>query len=583
MQSSTDRAGFYVVHNIIGENMPTLHPLLKNVKKQAQNLSRLQNIQLSEAYEIIAWAIYHCPNYQDLRRRILSSSNQSQWFELATLNSQSSGRELKKLKSVLPVLVDRLNSRILCNTNRLGLTEKIFEIFDLPKQEKIFDSLFLNLSEGSEWKDLNIDRCPDLTVLESKLWLNKICYRLLAFNVFMPTFWPLKEEEFFDIVDELAPTNADQFCLNITKPKALQEAVFNYIQARLKDPEAELPEFFCHLEEPSPRAQKIEKYIQKLLKIDGVGEWMDTDDQPIPFGLRGQGMQSFTYLIFGYPIASDETRVTNDWVMGPDKCPINDSQVFLLNGSPVALEWISVDPVTLEHNYDYNEYFKTIFELCSEQDSFSPFFEQQKNLNQLLIIKPASNTQIKRDLQLRPHVENGFETWFIKVENSVLAEEVIEKVYKRDFFVHENKFGTKEIVCKISGTWEKAPKLGVSLKILSNCSERTTNLITAMSCRKTDKETTLYITITEWFINVSDVINYGKLVKAMKNGLVYKVVEGMFSRIDDNVDELKNTLPILPAEESNMLNSFELPDDIFMNPLRFAQHTRRSQYERDSY
>lgn len=70
--------------------MSNTNPLIQNIKSQAQRLSRLQNIKLSDSYEIISSAIYHCPNYQDLRNRINNPENESKWLKLANITSSSS-------------------------------------------------------------------------------------------------------------------------------------------------------------------------------------------------------------------------------------------------------------------------------------------------------------------------------------------------------------------------------------------------------------------------------------------------------------------------------------------------------------
>jgi hypothetical protein len=563
--------------------MPTLNPLLLNVKNQAQNLARIQNIQLCEAYEIISWAFYHCPNYQDLRKRFTDPYTKSRWFELAKIDSSSNRGMLEKLKKVLPVLIDRLSSRILCNTNRLGLTEQIFQIFGLPNQDDSFNSLFLNASINSSWNVVIHGENSSFTVLENNVKINNICYRLLAINVFMPSNWPLKEQEHFDIAEEISPCIASEFQLNISEPAALQKAVYSYIQARLEDPEDDFIEF-CY---PSPKLSKsemrFEEDIQKLLKISGLDDWSEHDDQPIPLSFNGAIMLSNTYLVFGYPVADNESLLNNSWVMGPDKCPINDSQIFLLNDMPMSLEWISVDPDTLKHNGDYVEHFKSIYSLCSQQKSFVPMLEKQQGFSQLLVIKPASHTQIRRDLELKPHVNEGNETWFVKVENSVLAEEVIKKVCSDDLFLYENKYGTQEIICKIVGTWKSPPNLSISLDILSSRSERLTHLTTGMSSQTREDTTTIFITISGCFINALKVIDKDKLIKSMKNGLVHHIEIGTFSNLDDSLDDFMENLPRLPKHESQMLTSFELPDDFLANPLRFFMHMRQKQYEKQSF
>lgn len=558
--------------------MSALNLLLLNIKNQSQRCARTYNIQLCEAYEIISWAFYHCSNYQDLRKKLLEQEQKSHWFELAKISSLSKDKELDKLKEVLPILVARLSSRILCNTNRLGLTEQIFTIFGLPVPEKCFETLFLNINAKSAWKVIHNSELSPYTVLENKVKINDICYRLLAINVFMPSHWPLKVQEHINIVEEISPNFLHEYELNVVEPMTLQSAVHSYIQARLKDPEDEDIEFHYPLIKLSKSEKKIKKNIQKLLEIMLIDDWPDLEHQPIPFNFRGENMLSNNYLVFGYPTAESEDILSNKWIMDPSKCSMIDTQTFLLDDVPLSLMWISVEPNTLENKTEDDEPYNTIFSLFSEQDGFVPKLEKQGGMSQLLLIKPACHSQIRRDLELKPYVDESYETWLVKVENSYLAELVINKIYNKELFAHISKNGSKKIICKVDCSLDHATNLSLLLEIYSNCFERFLKLITSIYYSTNDDRVTLLIEISDYFINTCKVINKEELIKSMKNGLIHHVEKDTFSNLDDDLSNYLEDLPALSESDSIELNSLVWVG--VSNKQEFLKNLRMPQFER---
>ncbi|MGO3847944.1 MAG: hypothetical protein ACTJIB_06595 [Pseudoalteromonas prydzensis] len=190
--------------------MSTSNQLLVNIKKQAQNLARIQEIKLNEAYEIISWAFYHCPNYQDLLKRLQDPNQKVHWFELAILNSSPDNVTLEKFRNIVPTFVTRLSSRVQTNTNLLELTEQIYQIFNLPVPEDCFNSLFLNADINSNWNVVLNSKHSSHTVLENKIKINGICYKLLAISVFMPNYWPFKDPHQIDIAGEISPSMSNE-------------------------------------------------------------------------------------------------------------------------------------------------------------------------------------------------------------------------------------------------------------------------------------------------------------------------------------------------------------------------------------
>ena len=135
----------------------------------------------------------------------------------------------------------------------------------------------------------------------------------------------------------------------------------------------------------------------------------------------------------------------------------------------------------------------------------------------------------------------------------------------------------------MTGDWEESPSLSLSLEIFSDVSQRFVNLTTGMSYTRKGKKSTIFVTISDRFINSMQIIGKAKLIKSMKSGLVHQVKKGTFSHLEDSLAEYLDDLPLLPEQESSMLNSFELPKDFISNPFWFFENSRQAQFERQLF
>lgn len=562
--------------------MPNTNPLIQNIKSQAQRLSRLQNIKLSDSYEIISSAIYHCPNYQDLRNRINNPENESKWLKLASITSSSGPHEISTLKKYIPVIVERLNSKVMCNTNRFGLTKKVYEIFGVEPEQDSFYSHFPNFkTEG--WKPIFKDSIAPNLVVESHICLNNVVYRLVAINTFMPKHWSFKNQESSDIAQYLEPQIPDEFQICTQESKLWENAVHEYINAITTDPDDDFIEFNAPEQNLTNDEKRIQESIKELLEVIGVGEWDGEESSPIPITFDNSGLELNTYLVFGYPTSKDLNLPNQRLLIPPNKAFDNDSQVVIVDGLPISLEWISANPETLEHDDEYDEHFSSIHKFMSKQHEIKFNLNTQEDTSQLILFKPVSTQQIEWDLELKPYVEPNKEIWMVKVENSTLAEQVINKVAKQDLYSSSSKHGSTEIICVINQDAEKKHDLAISLEIHSERSRSFSNLTTSMRGQVTDDNQTLYITISPSFINLLKVINKDRLIKAMKNGLINNETLGHLAQVNDSYCEFIQPLPTLPEQDITLLNSFKLPNDFFKDPFSLMHHSRMSQYERQIF
>jgi hypothetical protein len=574
---------FYVGYSYLLEKKMPINTPLENIKAQANRLARIQKIQLSEAYKIISWAFYHCPNYQDLRSRLDNSSVKSRWFELAKITNDSPASDFSTFTNVIPVLVDRLSSRLLCNTNRQGMIDLIYRIFDLSECENSFNMLFPSFSTNG-WKPLSQMSPTSKSILVSHIKINGVLYRLLAVNMFMPQHWPFKEEEYCDIAQGLAPTTPSEFRIFSGSKQKWTSSVYDYIVSITDDTSDEYVEFEAPVQSLTKQEIKAESSIQELLEIVGVGDWASSDDSPVPFTFEGDDMALNTYLIFGYPVSEKNSSFKNqNWMISPEKCLMNDSQIVLIDNHPVSVEWISTNPQTFEHDGEYIEHFQSIKNLLTSQDEFTKTLNKQENDYQLMFFKPADIERMRWDLELKPHIDSDKESWLLKVENSQLAEIVLNKISNLDLFVHQSKFGHDEIICKIKILSTESINFSLSLEVKSNNSERYVSLTTGMSSHRNNDEVTLFVTVSPSLINIIELIGKSKLIQSMKNGLINHVDLGFFDQIDNFDQSIIEGLKKLPEDESNMLNSFELPEDFLSNPFSFIDNSRMAQYERQSF
>jgi len=562
--------------------MPINTPL-ENIKAQSNRLARIQKIQLSEAYEIISWAFYHCPNYQDLRSRLDNVSIKSRWFELAKITKDSPASDFSTFTNVIPVLVDRLSSRLLCNTNRQGMIDLIYKIFDFSKCEDSFNMLFPSFTTNG-WKPLPQISPTTKSILESHIKLNGVLYRLLAVNMFMPQHWPFKEEQYCDIAQGLAPTTPNEFRIFSGSKQQWTRSVYDYIVSITDDTSDEYIEFKAPVQSLTKQEKKAEISIQELLEVVGVGDWASSDDSPIPFTFEGDDMKLDKYLIFGYPVSEVNSSPNNqNWMISPEKCLMNDSQIVLIDNHPVSVEWISTNPQTFEHDGEYIEHFQSIKNLLTSQDGFTKTLNKQENDYQLMFFKPADIERMRWDLELKPHIDSDKESWLLKVENSKLAEIILNKISNLDLFIHQSKFAHDEIICKIKTQSTESIHLSLSLEVKSNNSEKHINLTTGISSQRNNDAVTLFITVSPCLINIISLIGKSKLIQSMKNGLINHVDLGFFGQIESFDQSILKRLKKLPEDESSMLNSFELPEDFLSNPLSFINSSRMTQYERQSF
>ena len=558
--------------------MINLDFLLNNVKSQARNLARIKRIKLNLAYEIVASAFYRCPSYNDLIRRLKDDSNKSRWFELAELHATPTDENLAKFSAALPELIDRLSSRILCSTNKEGLAQQLYEIFNLPAPADSFSSLFPGLI-STDWSRVSEGQSSSNNLFESYVTLNHVKYRLLAINIFMPHYWPSLSREEQDIAEEISPQTPQDFLLQTGKPESWYGSVQEYTSKRLKKPEDFSIEFkipaFRRL---TSKERKLEQSIRKLMSISGVGDWDDIDDRPLPGVLNGRDKSS-AYLIFGYPISADDNCRENVWTMPPDKCHMNDSQVFLVKSVPVTAEWISVEPETMEHQGEYFEHFECIKELLYAQSDFSRVFEKQKGANQLCFFRSASVEDLRNELAITPQFEEGMEVWFINVENCFLAEQLISKVAEGDLQIYQSRSGTRKIICKMQVGSQENKNLALSMTISGENSDRYINLTTGL-CTSTEEEVcTLYITVSNSLINLIKLIGESQVLKSIKYGLINHQKEGTMSRLEDEFNSFVGCLPILSNEETEILDSMSissgfLSSEEIWNNLRFPDYDR---------
>uniref|UniRef100_Q31IU0 Uncharacterized protein n=1 Tax=Hydrogenovibrio crunogenus (strain DSM 25203 / XCL-2) TaxID=317025 RepID=Q31IU0_HYDCU len=561
------------------------NPQLQSIKAQANTLHRLLNIQQHEALRIISKAFYHCASYEDLRQRIKDNKTNSRWFEIASISNQSSPEKLALFKKYVPIFGSRLSEEILCNTNRLGLNRLIYKIFNLTIPEDTLEHIFPSF-KTTGWEALVDSEIAPSSILVNSLQLNNITYRLLAIRTFMPGSWHFDTPEHQTIAELLDPQTAEEFIFCKFSNDLLKKSVFEYISLvgtlEENDEDFDLPDFSLPFVALTNKEKQYQNLLLELLKITGDPSH-NLDFYPTPMSLKDE--QS-TYLVFGYPIGEKKSTCVNSWRALPDKDPDNDSHTIILDKqTPVALERISIDKETLQHKGQYPEYFEEVRKLLSIQENFSYAINDDKKTPKLIFFRPATQLDIKSDLELEIPKKPGIESWTIKVTNSDFLERIINKIVRSDLFIYVDKYDRQKIICKLNLNTKNKTNISALLKISSSKSFTTINLIeSTQSIIHTSNETTVYLTLNLAFLEFIKLINKNKIISSIRNGLINYVKEGTLDSIAlsgfTRTNISTNFLPTLPKEESELLNSF---DAFNLNLSSFFDNIIDNTYERDSF
>lgn len=560
--------------------MKTNPPLLANIRSQARNLARINRIKLASAYEIIAWVIYHCPNYQDLLNRLSDTTQTSRWFVYAALCPSSPASLLFEFKNVVPKFVERLSSRLLCNTNRFGLTKQIYQIFGLTPPDDVYESLFPQLN-STGWKLLDEEHHDSSQTLNTYVKVNGVTYRLIAVNLFMPEFWPNLTPTQRQIASECSPISPDEVKLMTGGKDRWLESFHKYVKDRIQNPDDDHIEFEapnCRLS--NEQVNRLES-IQQALELSATLNWPEPEYQAIPMAFNNVDLSHNSYYVFGYPVKADVEVPNCRQPLSSDQCAIDDSQVFYLDGYPLLFEWAAVNPETMEHTGEYTEHFNKILKLLERQVDFSPELQIADGHSQLALFMPAHEEAIRQSLKAKPVIEANEELWFIKVENSDVAEALVRAVEKHELFKRKTPFDHHDIVCNISLPTTQEINLALSFEVESNKFSYGVNLVSQTEYTIENDRTRLLITISNELIQLIESFGASKIINTFKFGLVNHEPLGTIANIQSQPVEFVTTLAELPNESDDTADIYDAVGRYSLDEL--WRNTRLSQFERDAF
>lgn len=153
----------------------------KNIYLQAKRASKVLDVPLTKAKDVVAKSIYHCHDFQDLERKFEQNSLKSSVYPFCQISPSDDKASLEYLKSNIEVIGKRLSKLLVKPISYMALTKAILRIFGFKNEgEPLRPPLYF---EHNEWRVAsNLDE-NETSVYFKDFYINDVPFRLLAINV----------------------------------------------------------------------------------------------------------------------------------------------------------------------------------------------------------------------------------------------------------------------------------------------------------------------------------------------------------------------------------------------------------------
>ncbi|MEE3028846.1 MAG: hypothetical protein VX729_15005 [Pseudomonadota bacterium] len=153
----------------------------KNIYLQAKRASKVFDIPLSRAKDVVAQSIYRCHDYIDLSRKIRSKSLKASAYPFSKVSPENGEDALAYLNNHVEHLKERFSKCLAKPISQRAFSKSIQRIFGFEAEENLLDDFYSFSNYG--WKVYTKIQGNKDTVYYKDFTLNGVMYRLLAVNV----------------------------------------------------------------------------------------------------------------------------------------------------------------------------------------------------------------------------------------------------------------------------------------------------------------------------------------------------------------------------------------------------------------
>lgn len=547
--------------------------LRESVDRQAKRLRDHLNLKLSHAQKVLAEALYRCTSWTDLTSRLNSKQVDKHILMLASLPKSEGARAY--FNEHLEGISRSFSQHMLTNANRVGLYGTMRHVFGISDKPVDLSDIAPSIPI-SAWQSMGIGPDP-YAVIEASIDLNGVPIRLIGTRIYMPKYYQFGGST-------CSPEFAEPYCETFktiwSNPNAWYEAACRYLTLPEDDDEGDF-ELLLPDEVLDDAMACHQEWLSRIAETWEMGfTYGDHDEDFLPFVIPKLGC----YLVFGIPLASavDSSKTMATYLELRGDCD-NDSSLVLIDGQPLCVEWISINPRTREHDGQYPDYFKTLCgSVFSHLECDLVIYQSNGWSNSFFFIRPATQFDIDQCVKVEFRHEPGKEAIVLKTDYPEIASVVFDKVATRDVMVYPSKFRENNYLMELDvSRYRDVSSFSLSLDAHGQGWWQGSNLVTKSILQTEEGQKTLYIQVEPELLSLADTIPKKDLIDAVQCGWILHHPVGFNDRLKQPPKRCQDLKPA-PKE---LVDLFERPllEGADISPFDLLRHAKRVPYKRDNF
>lgn len=551
--------------------IPSQADLRESIGRQAKRLGERLDLKLSQAQKVLAKALYRCSSWKDLTSRLDSPNIDKHIVMLASLPKSEDAKTY--FETHFDRLSRSLSQQMLINGNLAGLYETMRCIFGIVEKPIELADIAPSIPI-SPWRSMDIGPDP-CAVIWATTNINGVPIQLIGTRIYMPEYYKFKGEILTPL--DFASPYVEPFKIIWSNPSAWHEAAHRYLSLPEDDEEEEIELLLP------------EEILDDAMK--GHQEWLSrVAEMALTYGDHGEEFMPFVipelgcYVVFGIPLTfpfdSGETTSSTLELSGDED---NDSSVILINGQPVCLEWVSVNPKTGKHDGRYPSYFNKLSASIFAHDCCNlSAYRSHGWSDSYFFIRPVTQFDIDQCIKVEIENEPGKEAIVLKTNHPDIASIVLDKIATREVMVFSSPFQESNFLMELdlSGR-QDVNSFSLSLDAQGQDWWQGSNLVTSSIVETKGKQKTLYIRVEPKLLSLADSIQKKELIDAVQCGLVLHYPIGLIEKIEQPPKRCQGLKPA-PKEVQELFQR-PLLEDTDMSIYDLIRRSKRVPYTRDNF
>lgn len=334
----------------------------KNIYLQAKRTSKVFDISLTKAKDLLACAVYRCHNFDDLISKFESNSLKKAVYGYCQIEPNASDDVKAFFQKNVDTLSCQFSKYLTAPYSHVALIRAIYRIFGFEVQDVVLavESSFV----FNEWKVYPEIKGNKHTVFFKDLMVNDIPYRIIAVSVVTPDLF--QNHSAFEVQTLRDELSKYRYAPIMWRDWNDWEDEANNFFNTIGIGSAPHGEAFNKLVQPKNAQQEefqfqLSNLISSVAKEQVVGEMM-----PVQIG-------NYYYYVFGYPISQDSlTESTMNFYLSNDHI-LNERCVFGLGSGLICFELFeqSAEGSCISDNIEYFAEFSGVFD-CLKNVEFQP-------------------------------------------------------------------------------------------------------------------------------------------------------------------------------------------------------------------